>query len=537
MKQFLLACAVAMFPFVCLAELPDHTSYPVFGILQVDPALRREAIQLEGADTFAPLKHYQLIYTTDTPALRQVRDAKKQYGYPAPVICYMGGFTTNGNGAADVEKNHRDAIAMIDVSALAEPIDDHADRITVRLPKDGEFPIKASTADVTIPSKIGTFCFWIRIDNELMKVLEADATTGHLRVQRGFESKPAIHNAGAVVLTPVYLGNRDHPDAARSSNSWPGGRDELRYALDPAIPAAQRYKADRIAELMKSGYDGAWLDTFQPHMFNLCDALGRKITYFWNFDAARRYDWDTGIASLQKMIRGTRELVKDQTGRNPYVAANSVTGSYTEGGWKLMTASDCPNLLDAYCFEDSYLGAAARRTGRRGTAQVEFDIARRWQTNIENQRDCAQRKLHGLCMVGPAGYVAAYLNPSLPNYDRFMRFSWCSFLLTVTKDRSTSFGLPLLVTKLDNGKLGFLPLLPMMFAPIGDPADDQPVANLKSSGGQTYLRKFTNGLVAVNPSNREETVTIPEGYITFADEKPATTLKLQAGDAAILLKK
>jgi len=536
------ACRLAPFAlFVISASAPTgaaETSYPVFGILQVDPELQGTEFQLKGRETFEPIRQYKLIYTGDGPALQAVRDAKLQYEFDVPVIVYMGGFTTNPGGAAVIDRDYRGAVAMLDVATLADGVDAKGVELRVAMPEDRELPIKASTADTADPDDKSRYCFWIRVDEERMKVIAVDEETGRLTVERGFESKGAAHDQGAVVLAPVYLGSRDDLTAVRHSNSWPGGPDYLRYALDPASEEAQRFKADLIIELMQSGYDGAWLDTFQPSMFNLCDALGRRIRYFWDFRQGRRHDFESGVSALQEMLRGVRQRVKNAAGREPYLAANSCSSSYDRGGKELFSAPERPGLLDAYCFEDSYITPkAARVKGRKLNAAYHPVAPDRWLRNVNNQADAARSGLRGLCMMGPAGYVAAYINPSLPNYEQLMRFSWCSFLLTVTKERTTCFGLPFLITTRDDG-IGFLPLPDLFSYPIGDPVDEGTIESLKVPCTNCYLRRFANGLVAVNPSaaGQTESVAIPDGYVDPKTREAVSQVDLDGGDAALLVK-
>ena len=420
---------------------------------------------------------------------------------------------------------------MIDVTALAATVDAQATEIMLRVPAAGEFPVLASTAALSDPKDSKRFCFWIRVDDELMQVVEVDGKTGRLKVVRGFESQAAAHKEGATVFTPVYVGNRNELGALRHSNSWPAGPDYLRYGLDPASDDAQRFKAGYIIEWMRSGYDGAWLDTFEPELFNICDALGRKVSAVWDFQGGRRHTLDSYVGALQQMVRALRKKVKEATGREPYIAANSVCKSYSKGGKLLFASPDRPGLLDGYCFEDAYLQPGGATRAFRPIS------AEKWIEKVTDQRDAAKTGLRALCMIGPAGGVAAYLNPSLTNYDSLVRFSWCSFLLTVTRERTTYFGMPLLITKLE-GKPGFLPLAPIFYYPIGDPIDNGDLASFKQSGSGVYQRKFSNGLVVVAPPKLEQaaTVVIPAGYHDPKTKAEVRQVTLNGGEGALLLK-
>lgn len=537
MFRVLLILSTAM-PVVCPpADGDEQTSYPVFGILQVDPDLSTRALRLQGEAAFEPVRQRTLIYSSDSAALRQVRDAKAREQFSAPVIVYMGGFTTNSGGATIVERSHRTGVGMIDLASLVRPVDAETTRIFVQNPRDREFPFVAGTAKVSDPDDTHQYAFWIRIDDEMMRVVDTNSESACLIVERGLESEAKPHAVGATVLTPVYLGKRGDEESVRHSNSWPGGPDYLRYAMDPASPAAQQFKANLIIAAMKTGYDGAWLDTFQTLPYNLCDPLGRRVTYYWDFRHGRRYDEASWVSAVQEMIRGMRRMVKAATGREPFLAANSVSGSYDRGGKQLFTAGDRPGLLDSYCFEDSYVRPRARRTaGRRLAASFEPIPVQRWRRSASFQRDAASDGLKALCMMGPAGYVAAYINPQLPNYERLVRFSWCSFLLTVDERRTTAFGLPLLITGRENGP-GFLPLPQLFYLPIGDPTGSNDLSSMKVTGTDCYLRRFSGGIVVVNPEAAAEPQRVPlqADYVDPASNQFVNQVLLEGGDAVLLL--
>ena len=72
---------------------------------------------------------------------------------------------------------------------------------------DPEWPFHASTADISNGNDEDMFCFWIRIDDEYMKVTATDPKAKKLVVERGFENTVSdSHRKGALVLVPVYLG-------------------------------------------------------------------------------------------------------------------------------------------------------------------------------------------------------------------------------------------------------------------------------------------------------------------------------------------
>lgn len=518
------------------ASAAPSPTYALSGIVQGVPASNPPSHPklVPLADAVAATR---LLYTTDTPNLRATLKARNDAGLKSPpVIVYMGGFTTNNDDVPTLERNHRTGIAMTPVARLATDLDANATEFVVSDLLGDELAIKASTANISDAKDSGKFCFWLRLDDELLKVTKVDAESRRIRVERGFAgTRPATHRSGSAVLTPVYLGNRKQLDHARHTNSWPGGPDYLRYAVDPRQPAAATFKAALVIRMMEAGYDGAWFDTFQPRPYNLCDALGRPVAYFWDFKEGRIYTIDTYLDAIKDYVRNIRRIVLAKMGRQPVLYANSASASYRLGVKSLFNSATQSDLLDGYCFEDSYLRVVATRAKGKGIAsRAGFTpiTGERWVTNLTNHADAANSGLSGICMAGPAGYLAAFLNSTLPDYDQLLRFSYGSYLLTVTSARTTSFGLPLLET---DGRAIAWPS--MLFAPLGDPMQSNSIGALKVQGSPCYSREFEHGLVIVNPSDAEaRSVPIPVGFVDATTRKQVTSITLRSADAAILMR-
>lgn len=523
---------------VAAAAVPAPT-YPVSAIVQNDPRPRQQSpVSLTEA-----LAHVRMAYNDESPVLQAVRDARS--GAKPPVIVYMGGFTSNYEDVLWLENEYRAGIGMTPIAQLATAVDAAATEIQVGEPRGGELAIVASTADGVDLDDRTKYCYWIRLGDELMKVTAVNAQTGRVTVVRGFSgSRPAAHAAAAPVYGPVYLGNRARM-TARASSAWPGGTSRIRYALNPGSSEAQAYKARCVEQFMKLGYDGAWWDTFQPQPYNICDALGRKVDYVWNFEQGQPYDFPSYVQTLKGYLDAVRTLVKKSTDREPVIYGNSVSGTYARGSKALFNTPDNSRLLDGYCFEDSYLDVepipgsrpADRRESAPPMARYERMVDDLWLRNVTGQADAARAGIHALCMAGPAGYLAARLNSSLEEYDDFLRYSYASYLLTVTSDRATSFGLPLLV-KITNGKATAEAWPKIIYTPIGEPSQPNDIAALAVSGTGCYTRAFTGGYVAVYPKSKGEPaeIAVPAGLIDAETRQPVEKLRLRPGDAAILLR-
>lgn len=533
-----LACGASLLP----AAPVEHPEYPLSAIVQADPTgPGGERIPLADA-----LRVTRMGYTDDSRPLRAVLKARE--GDTPPVIVYMGGFTTNHGDILWVERDHRLCVAMVDIAKLGGDLEPGTTEFKLTEPRDGELAVVASTADGIDLQDRTKYCYWIRIGDELMKVTAVDTASGRVTVVRGFDGTKAVaHPAGAHVFGPVYLGNRDRM-TPRASSAWPGGTSRIRYAVNPKTPEAQAFKARQVAAAMREGYDGAWWDTFQPQPFNLCDALGRKIDFFWDFTAGKRYDFRTSLEALKAYTRAVRALVKQELGREPVLYGNSVSGTYARGSKELMNSATVHDLLDGYCFEDSYIdpivGRAAPATRAGGDPvppATRFEIVGGdlWLRNVTGQADAANRGLHALCMVGAAGYIGAHFNPAQPNYDELLRYSYASYLLTVNAGRSTSFGLTLLVEQKAKGEQGgATPWPKLIFARIGNPVQPNDIPALKVKDTPCYAREFERGFVAVYPQKKgaEVEIPIPSGLVDAETGAPVTSLRLQPGQGAVLLK-
>lgn len=547
MKYSLLLLLPLLGPVAAIAAQREP-AYPVSAIVLDDHRVQPVA----GAPLAGVLAPARMAYYDDTPALRLVRDARP-VGSP-PVIVYMGGFTTNGADILWLEKEHRRGIAMVRVASLAHDLDATAREFILAEPRDGELAVVASTADVVDLRDRSRYCYWLRLDDELMKVTAVDAATGRVTVERGFDrSAPAVHRAGIAALGPVYLGNRDRP-SVRFSASWPGASGRIRYAVEPSHPEAQAYKARCVIEVMRAGYDGAWWDTFRAEPINLCDALGRQLKAgsLWNPATGRPHDFASSLESLKSYTHEIRAIVRRETGREPILYANSVASTYNLGAKGMINGPKVNDLLDAYCLEDSFLtpqpGATAasesrNRDTRSGTPTpppVTYHplTGKDWLQKTTILADAARSHLHVIAMSGAAGYLAGRLNSDQPEYARLIRYSYASFLLTVTAERSTSLGLPLIVQRPSGRPATATPWPELLYAPIGDPGEPNDPAGLKLEHSPCYARSFTGGYVVVNPGEPGTTaeVEVPAGLVDAESGRPVGTVKLAPGDAIVLIR-
>ena len=515
----------------------DQTPYPLVGIVQIHPDLRAQPLPELAPDAFTLLTAYRILYAGESKLLQQIARNLRAMGSDTKVLQYLTAYNTKGLTTGEVEHQHRDAIAMVDVAVLDGDLGTSGDHVTIRIPDGDEFPFHASTADVSVRSD--AFCFWIRIDDEYMKVLEANPADRRLTVERGFGADRRAHRSGTPVLAPVYIGFRGKSPAlqARSSQCWPyaQGDDGIHYMLNPAHPGTHRIKAAQVSALIELGLDGAWLDNFKISFFNMSDPLGRRIKYFWNDAAGRRYTDEEMVDALVAMVDGIRQGVINTTGVMPVIAANDGKPEYQRGSKRIFRSDENPKGLDAYDFEDCFLVPDARRRGQ-GKVDCEFKLLshEHWLQNLTLLRDAAGDRLPAIGMIGPAGYLAGYFNPGYARYEMLDRFAWCSYLLTVNASRTTFFGKPVVLRQQGKGH-AFVPLAEYHKLAIGDPVDNKPVADYEIGTSGCYARRFEHAIVLVNPT--PGTVTIPlRGQLgDLAAQLHRTSFEIRSGDGRILL--
>jgi hypothetical protein len=487
-------------------------SYPLFGIVELQPRLRLGEEIPTDPKAFISLKSYRGLYSTPSDFFTAVMKGAKQVSPNTKVIVYMGGYTAGPGQCTLVEEKYRDAIMMTDVTALSAELDEKSENFKVQT-SETPLPILVSKAEISDSKDSEKYCFWIQIDSERMQVKAVNGKTGALTVQRAFHSTASSHNAGAPVFTPVYLGsnNKTPTQKARSSNGYPQSDGSIRYSLDPNSPATAQFKASFVIDWINEGYDGTWLDTFQGYgIFNHCDALGNKLTETWNFKEGKRYTDETFPEAMAAEVQGIRANVKQATGKDPYIAANNITKTYALGSKNLMKSKETNQGLDAYCFEDAFLNAS---TVQGDSRNFRFTPVKNWETIEENLRDASHTGRHVIAMTSAAGYVAAWFNPTYKNFQSLERYSWCSYLLTVTAEKSTSFGKPVIYNE-----QGFVPLAKEYTLPIGNPLEDKPIAEYKLGESDCYAREFDHAIVFVNTSEKDVTVNPKSRFPNFKSE-------------------
>jgi hypothetical protein len=343
------------------------------------------------------------------------------------------------------------------------------------------------------------FVSWIRVGNELMKVVAAPTAADGvitLSVRRGLWSSDASpHPSDARVMSPVYVGGDNGGfDGSPSADST---QLPLRYGIKIWTASGVRWIAARIRNTLGKryqGYNAVWLDITSCGLSNTVSATGPPIVP-WD-DRAKtpltsprwgEYQEDK-VAGLRRRLDGLRWF-----------------------GNSLHWTTPC-NL--------ELLGTS-----------LQGGALEKWLNNNESWADAVQQSLV-IQRRDLAGIYWARWNQGVADEARYKRFTYGSLLLTYRSSADRfQYGGPWGLAKPE--RLFFWDL----GRPITNPND---LAELRAPSG-LYLRRFSNGLVVVNPTANSLTTAVGAGYLevsdlTGAQPTPVDSVTVASHDAAFLMR-
>lgn len=459
---------------------------------------------------------------------------------------FNSSYTSSADEVPRVEQRFRRALTMFRAAVLGQSIDTKITEFALQAPrKNRPIALKASTLPGSLSSaernrpSTKYYVTWIRIGDELMRIDTFDVTSGRIKVTRGFDkSQPAAHKAGSPVFSPVYLGSTN------DTGAYPGGPgSNLRYAFDPANAEAARWCIEKATICIEQGYDGVWLDICSPNPFNMADSDGNHVAP-WDFRTGQDYDRDAYREGQEIKIHAVQTAIYKKFGSWPVVIANNMGSSRTfepgQGGSKLMLMPTeiKPRPLDGYSIENfagSFAARAVDRIGHKGPRYHSLDT---WRSKLMLLAKSAQQKLAAYPMIANAGSKSKMLEPFGDIRDRFETFAYASYLLAVEKDAPTRLGLPAFYEK-DGRRYAYLH--PRYSWPIGAPTQTyQPdqIDRYRPKGYLSYVRRFDNGLVIVNPSEKDDRkLNLDKTYLDLEIQKEISSIQMKAHTGKILLRK
>ena len=389
--------------------------------------------------------------------------------------------------------------------------------------------------------------FVLRVDNEIMKILEVSGNTA--KVIRGiWGTAQDTHGIGDNVLSPTYVTN---PNSTSPS---------FGYHLDPAHPVRWRALADQCMDDMGNrSADGIWIDILGSTTLRATRMDGVITHNYWNRKTGTLYTKSNFRKASERGVDFIQDTIFSVMGKYPVIWGNNMTAyTFMDGihdRYKfLVPTEEKPRPIDGYCIEDAWGGYTPEQwiefneKGKLITpakATLGDHNYRNWKMNLEEIMFCAQ-----------AGWSAApqMINGGMKNYafefleeneqSDWFRWAYASYLLAVEIPDSGKISTYQGITALRlRDEIREIVIDPCLQWKIGTPVVSHPPeqSDLYKINSRTYGRKFTNGIVLVNPHTHDDPDSIDLLSLGGPFIDPDTgdlvaTLKMAAQSGKILLK-
>ena len=469
------------------------------------------------------------------------------------VIRYSGGWSSNYSYA----EQNKMKLAYYRCGVLGAAINESVTTITLNAPP-------SNNGRGLLASEPGKFDIWLRIGNELMKVVTISSSTVYpitATVVRGFDgTTPASHPAGATATLPLYAGAA--PVAGQTSTS-------RGYFIPVYGLRKEKLEADAQDAILNGGCDGIWIDILVGKL----DARSLFDNKYdeWDHKTETQLSAANDIAYTKSALTDLYQSFYGRNGYYPVIYGNNVLYSQSltssARGWVMVKTTQHPKVMDGFCHENSW----GHMTDAAGTVDNDGDpvptenvfkvvgsnnhfldwyTGSSWIDNCKAITLLAQNNLPNQPMTINAGFKNQWFAGDLTNEVRynFNKYAYASYLMcvNVTADSliSTRMGISPMVNS--NGTLS-VNVEPFFYYPIGVPVQSYTSANFTNyrvGNANMYARKFSNGIVILNPFLNNMTTAMDINLITgdqrfYVDpennNEPVTSVKLDSREAKILL--
>lgn len=494
-----------------------------------------------------------IIGGSSLPGSTSTVNSIKQKAPKFQIIRYSGGWSTNYSYA----EQNKNSLAYYRAGTLSNAIDQASTTFTINEPP-------STKGRGLIASEPGKFDSWLRVENELMKVLTVSSNTTYpitVTVERGFEGTTATsHVAGKATTLPLYGGAP--PVAGQAStnrnyfiNCYGLRKENLTSAINNAILTEQ--------------FDGIWIDI----LIGKLDAISLYNNGYdeWDHNSETVLSATNDVKYTKTAIAQLYEKFYAQNGYYPVIYGNNVLYTLTLNesarAYAMVKTTEHPKVIDGFCHENSWghMTDVAGTVDNDGipvpTADVykfvgsnnhflELYMGNTWANNSKAISLLAQNNLPNQPMTINAGFKNQWFASDLTDEIRynFNKYAYASYLMcvNVTADSliSCRMGISPMVSK--NGILD-ITIEPFFYYPIGIPTQNlasTSFTNYKISGANLYARRFSNGIVLINPFQNDMPTEIPldqitTGNYTFFDPENnneiVSQIKLKSREAKLLL--
>lgn len=525
-------------------KLLEQPALPLLGIVKLDTSKEYPKLDLsiKGEEIPRILKMYQGLHVLGATEMKANPQLWKKMRAGNPDFMILPYFQSTlpqdklGMKEAEVEKDPFHLASMYLEGTLELPLARNTEKFRI-IPesKVRGFGLKASTVSGDFSKSISKFIAFMRIGDEIMKVVDVDPDSCEVTVVRGYKNTQAAdHEAGSNAYAPVYRGKRSkNADAYGSTSRYPGRSDSgggiPQYHLRLDSKKTGDLVAEEGAEYIRKGANGLWLDLTSPTVFIPCNAHGYKVMP-WNFEINQVYTPATYLKHQEIKCHNLRKSIKEKTGITPILVANNYgNGKYFNGNGMNMGRSTPHKpvplsgliLEAAFCFYQ----------------QKKWFPVSQWKANLSSLIHGSQNNIPVWPWIKNVKY--AWLpKPKNDEADHFQFFDYASTLLGYEKDAGVVCPMPLYEVDGQGNRLMNLP--EYLFYDIGEPVERvafDKIDDMLIPNKNTYMRKWSKAIVFVNPTNSDDpNISIPKGYLDPETNKQVTGISMPAHTGKILLK-
>ncbi len=367
-------------------------------------------------------------------------------------------------------------------------------------------------------SETGKFDIWIRMGNELMKVKSISSTTSYpitVTVERAYDGSTAsAHSKGSTVTLPLYC----QPPVAGTNSS-----NRTYFVTNKGVRFQKTL--DELFDVMDNfNEDGIWIDI-------LTGRLGASSLYNNNYE-----EWDhetetllTGkkeMANNKDAVAALYEKYYARRGYYPVIYGNNVLYSQSlnesQRAYIMVKTDEHPRVLDGFCHENSWGHMSSDDSGIDHEGQteivddkvieygtdgkfIEWYIGDIWINNNKAIALLADNKLPNQPMTINAGFKNQFFAENLTDDQRyrFNKYAYASYLMCVKVDEDNKISCRMGISpQVKKGGSVLVNVEPFFYHNIGVPVDNYTSANFtkyRYNNTNLYYRKFSNGLVLINP--------------------------------------
>lgn len=468
------------------------------------------------------------------------------------IILYQGGWTQNASAVEDKKTE----LQYYRCGTLRTNIDESSTSFSISAPTDNK-------GLGLLASEPGKFTTWIRIGNELIKVVSVSSTSNYpitVTVERGLDSSIATaHTSGSTVTAPLY-----------GTAPVPGGdNSKLSYFTTVFGSRKALLKENILDGLTNYNLDGIWIDILVGWL-DAKSMLGTNYT-LWNHKTEK-------VLSSSEIISYTKDALNDlynetyaRIGYFPTIYGNNVLYSTTlnsaDRGYLMVKNQTYPRGLDGFCHENSWghMNDSENNIDNDGDPiqsadkfisvgqndrYLEWYMGDTWIKNNKAIALLAQNNLPNQPMTINAGYKNQWFASDLTDEIRynFNKYAYVSYLLCVDVKPDSSISCRMGISPMvNNGSTLDVNIEPFFYYPIGVPTQKNAYnnfTNYRVGSHNLFARTFSNGVVLVNPYATDMTTPVTVASITGVDnlftnpedETFVSSVMLKSRESLILIK-